>query len=168
MSFSQPTEPSAYLLSYRNRNQEEDKRLDSQHDVITHAILGGDLIHRSIPLPAIQNGIADIACGTGIWLEDVRKTYFSGNAPDQKRWPLFVGFDVNAHAFDLGFAPAVTLIEHDCTQEFPSEYTGKFDLVNMRGLAYAVPGKSFSRLVLNAIKLLRKHVSHILQLKILV
>ena len=149
---SPSSESSAYLLSYRSKDQEEDKRLDSQHDVIKHAILDGHLIHPLIPLSAIQTSIADIACGTGIWLEDVRQTHFS---KPTTHTPLLVGFDVNAHAFDPTLAPAVKLIEHDCTQEFPSEYIGKFDLVNMRGLAYAVPKDGFSRLISNAFKLLR-------------
>ncbi|KAH7394356.1 hypothetical protein BKA66DRAFT_567306 [Pyrenochaeta sp. MPI-SDFR-AT-0127] len=147
--------PSAYLLSYRSQDNEEDKRLNSQHDVIKHAILGGHLIHPSIPLSATQTSIADIACGTGIWLDDVRKTHFADVPAYEDSAPFLVGFDVNAHAFDHSIASAVKLIEHDCTKEFPSEYIGRFDLVNMRGLAYAVPRESFSHLISNAIKLLR-------------
>ncbi|KAF1950533.1 hypothetical protein CC80DRAFT_528898 [Byssothecium circinans] len=143
-------EPSAYLLSYRSQDKEEDKRVDSQHDVIKHAILGGNLIHPSIPMSSIQNAIADIACGTGIWLEDVRKSHFADTM--RGNGLSLVGFDVNAHAFDPTVAPAVKLIQHDCTQDFPAPYLGRF---NMRGLAYALPEKDFTRLIANAIKLLR-------------
>lgn len=150
---------SAYLLSYRSKDTEEDQRLDLQHNVIKHAILGGHLIHPSIPLSVVQTSIADIGCGTGIWLEDVRKTLSLDNLAGENGFPSFVGFDVNAHAFDNSLSPAVELIEHDCTQEFDPQYIGKFGLVNMRGLAYALPEQDFSRLISNAVRLLRKFVS---------
>jgi SAM-dependent methyltransferase len=156
MSNPQVAPHSAYLLSYLSQSHEEQERLDSQHDVITHAITGGELIHPSIPPSAFRNSIADIACGTGIWLENVRRKYFDGSASDEGYGPLLVGFDVNAHAFDLSIGSAVTLIEHNCVQEFPSKYIGKFDLVNMRGLAYAIPEQEFCRLVSNACQLLRE------------
>lgn len=160
------SKPPAYLLSYRSQDKEEDRRLDSQHDVIKHAILDGHLVHPAIPVPTLDTSIADIACGTGIWLEDVRKTYF-GNAPSNTHNTLLlVGFDINSHAFDSNFAPAVRFVEQDCTKEFPVEYHEKFDLVNMRGLAYAIPRDGFASLISNAVKLLRTlHVHAYLSLK---
>jgi hypothetical protein len=145
---------SPYLLSYRSQDIEEDKRLNSQHDVIKHAILDGHLIHPSIPLSDVQGSIADVACGTGIWLEDVRKTHFASHEGGKERAPILVGFDVNSHAFDITLGPSIKLVQHDCTREFASEYIGKFELVNMRGLAYAIPREGFSRLLSNVIKLL--------------
>lgn len=148
------SEPSAYLLSYRSQDSEEDKRLNSQHDVIKHAILGGKLVHPYIPLSAVRGAIADVACGTGIWLEDIRRTYFASHLGDHEGSPLLVGFDINAHAFDLTLSSAVKLVQHDCTTTFPVEYEGKFDLVNMRGLAYAIPRDGFRRLLRNVAKIL--------------
>ncbi|KAF2726921.1 hypothetical protein EJ04DRAFT_547481 [Polyplosphaeria fusca] len=136
---------SAYLLSYRSQNQDEDRRLDSQHGVITQVILGGNLIHPSIPLPDIRTFIADLARGTGIWLEDVRKTYFSENSAEGTVIPSLVGFDVNAHAFDSTLPFPIQLVQHDCSKEFPAEHIGP----------YAVPREAFSSLVSNAMKLLR-------------
>jgi len=149
--------PSAYLLSYRDEEPEEHQRLNSQHDVIQNAILGDSLIHPSIRFPRPRVAIADIACGTGIWLEDVRKNL----AIEQKHKALvLVGFDVTSHGFDFGLMPAIRLIKHDCTEVFPNEFIGQFDLVNIRGLAFAVPQDGFSRLVANAVRLLRKlHLS---------
>jgi SAM-dependent methyltransferase len=145
---------SAYLLSYRSQDSEEDRRLNSQHDVIKHAILDGHLIHPSIPISSLQGSIADVACGTGIWLEDVRKTHFANFAEDLDHTQSLVGFDVNSHAFDATLDPSVKLVQHDCTCRFPPEYIGKFGLVNMRGLAYAIPREGFSRLLNNVIELL--------------
>src|ERR1051326_2464897 len=114
-------ESPAYLLSHRSQDKEEDRRLNLQHDVIQHAILDGYLIHPSIVLPNSQCSIADIACGTGIWLEDVRRTHFCEVPGEQSGGPLLVGFDINAHAFDTNLAPAVKLVRHDCTMAFPSD-----------------------------------------------
>jgi SAM-dependent methyltransferase len=149
-----PPETSAYLLSYRSQDSKEDERLNSQHTVIKHAILDGHLIHPSIPISELKNSIADVACGTGIWLDDIRQTHFANIPGDPERAPLLVGFDVNSHAFDHTLDPSIKLIEHDCTRTFSPEHIGKFDLVNMRGLAYAVPREGFSRLLNNVIKLL--------------
>jgi hypothetical protein len=147
-------ETSAYLLSYRRKDSDEDKRLNSQHDVIKQAILDGHLIHPSIPISDLEGSIADVACGTGIWLEDVRKTHFTDLARDLRRTPMLVGFDVNSHAFDPTLDPSINLVQHDCTREFSPEYVGKFGLVNMRGLAYAIPREKFSQLLNNVITLL--------------
>jgi len=145
-----------YLLSYRRDNVEEDRRLDTQHDRITHAILEGHLIHPSIPKSQITESIADLGCGTGIWLEDVAGALFADRKPytADESSPLLVGFDVNAHAFKLNPTHNVRLVQHDCTKRFDPSYIGKFDLVNMRGLAYALTPEAFSHVIDNATQLL--------------
>ena len=140
-----------YLLSYRRDNVEEDRRLNSQHGVIQHAILDGRLLHPSIPIAQLKGAIADFGCGTGIWLEDVKATLFT--EPHEKS-PKLVGFDRNAHAFSQNPVAGVQLIEHDCTKPFNAEYIGAFDLVNMRGLAYALSAEEFSLMLGNAVQLL--------------
>ena len=57
-----------------------------------------------------------------------------------------IGFDMNAHAFNPNPAPGVQPVEHDCIKPFDAKYIGHFDLVNIRGLAYALPKEDFSRL----------------------
>ena len=143
-----------YILSYRRDNAEEDRRLNSQHEVIKHAILDGLLIHPSIPTIEIKGAIADLGCGTGVWLDDLANTLFAGGHATRENSAMLIGFDPNAHAFDPNPAPGVQLIEHDCTKPFDDRYIGKFDLVNIRGLAYVLPRKSFSCLVENAVQLL--------------
>ncbi|KAL9115742.1 MAG: hypothetical protein Q9227_000110 [Pyrenula ochraceoflavens] len=143
------------MLSFRRKNIEEDRRLDSQHEVIKHGITNGRLIDPQIPVETTEYAIADICCGTGIWLEDVVNTIlFNGSAKERKSYEL-VGFDTNAHAFRKDLSPSIQLIEQDCTKPFDAKYHCKFDLVNMRGLAYAIPEDQFSPLVENAIQLLR-------------
>ena len=143
-----------YLLSYRRDDVEEDRRLNSQHEVIKHAILNGLLIHPSIHTLNSGSAIADLGCGTGVWLDDVANTFLAGGHASRDDSALLVGFDMNAHAFNPNPAPGVQLVKHDCTKPFDARYIGKFDLVNIRGLAYALPRKAFSRLVENAIHLL--------------
>ena len=155
------SEQKPYLLSYRHDSVEEDYRLNSQHEVIKHAILEGNLIHPSVPRLKFDSAIADIGCGTGVWLDDVATTFFTGEQETSDQWPMLVGFDMNAHAFMPNPKPGVRLIEHDCTVAFDSEYLGRFDLVNIRGLAYAIPKDSFPHLVQNAIKLLSQSSTYV-------
>ena len=143
-----------YVLSYRRDNIEEDRRLDLQHEAIKHAILDGQLIHPSVPITELKGAIADLGCGTGVWLDDVANTFFTGEHTMKGESPMLIGFDMNAHAFNPNSATGVQLVEHDCTEPFDTRYIGKFDLVNIRGLAFALPRESFSRLVENAVQLL--------------
>ena len=152
MSSTQDEQP--YLLSYRRDEVDENRRLDSQHDVIKHAILDDQLIHPSIRSLGSRSAIADLGCGTGVWLDDVANTFSAVRQPTNEMPTKLVGFDMNAHAFNPNPAPGVQLVEHDCIKPFDAKYIGEFDLVNIRGLAYALPKKEFSRLVENAIKLL--------------
>lgn len=144
-----PADNSTYVLAHRRENTEEKQRLDSQHEVIKHAILDGQLMHPSIHFTELNHNIADLGCGTGIWLNDVAQNY-SKSSP-----AMLIGFDLNPHAFPLKPAPGVQFIEHDCTQPFDVRFSGAFDLVNIRGLAYALPEAAFSQVIKHAVGLLR-------------
>ena len=144
----------AYALWDRRNNVEENLRLNSQHKAITHAILDGQLIHPSIDTLSPESNIADLGCGTGVWLGDVAKKVLGEGQTTAMGTGTLVGFDVNAHAFDPTLPPSVRLIEHDCTQPFEAQYIGTFDLVNIRGLAYAVATEGLSRVVKHAVQLL--------------
>lgn len=141
-----------YLLGYRRDEAQENNRLNHQHDAIKHAILEGHLVHPSIPTVEITKAIADLGCGTGVWLDDVKNTLFPGNDTG----PRLVGFDLNVEAFNKTPAPGVQLIKQDCTKPFDDSYNGTFDLVNIRGLAYALSVEGFSLMINNAIRLLSK------------
>ena len=152
MTDRQVQEP--YVLSHRRDNVEEHRRLDSQHEAIKHAIMDGRLIHASIPVTQIRSAIADLACGTGIWLNDVADTLFADSHATGKSSPMLIGFDVNDRAFNPNPGPGVQLVQQDCTKPFDTSYVGRFDLVNIRGLAYALSGQSLSRVIGNAVQLL--------------
>ena len=140
------------MLGHRREDIDEDRRLNSQHGMITQAIMDGRLIHDKIPISGVRGTIADICCGTGIWLNDVASLLSAKGLAGSSR--KLIGFDSNPHAFRHGLDPSIQLIEHDCTKPFHADYIGKFDLVNMRGLAYAIPEQSFTDLIKNAMQLL--------------
>ncbi|KAL8852517.1 MAG: hypothetical protein Q9221_002641 [Calogaya cf. arnoldii] len=148
------TNPDTYVLSHRRDNAEEHQRLGTQHGVIKHAILDGVLIHPSIGGVGPNYAIADLGCGTGAWLEDVAKTYFANEDGKREVAATLIGFDINTHAFAPNMAPGIQLVEHDCTRPFDSPYIGKFDLVNIRGLAFALSRTTFPSLIEHAVQLL--------------
>ncbi|KAL8677362.1 MAG: hypothetical protein Q9186_006197 [Xanthomendoza sp. 1 TL-2023] len=153
MALYSDTQP--YVLAHRRDDAEECRRLDTQHEVIKHGILDGQLIHPSIPRIGEIKAIADLGCGTGAWLEDVANTNFAGGCAMKSSPVALVGFDINALAFNHTSAADVQLVEHDCTQPFDPSYTGKFDLVNIRGLAFALPKAGFPSLIKNAVHILK-------------
>ncbi|KAL9108368.1 MAG: hypothetical protein Q9227_006828 [Pyrenula ochraceoflavens] len=148
-------EQEAYMLSFRRQNAREARRLHSQHEAIKYGIMNGQLLHPSIPRDEIQSPIADLGCGTGVWLKDLADTIFPVDKAQDGKEHVLVGFDVNDRAFDRDPPAGVHLIEQDCTEPFDQKYHGNFGLVNIRGLAYAIPEERFPSLMSNAIQLLR-------------
>ena len=132
--------PEAYMLS---RDKTESQRLDLQHQW-TKAIAGDRLIHPSIPLHSVK-AIADVATGTGIWLRDLANTWQS---TDNTR-PKFVGFDISADQFPNEEVPGIELHVHNAVQPFPEAFLGKFDIVNVRLMTYAMTVSDITDIVSN-------------------
>ena len=158
MPASVEPEDQTYVLSHRSKQTEEHERLNRQHNLIQQTFLNNQLIHPSIPLSSLTGGIADIGCGTGIWLQEVAQSLQSpGGAsasPTTTTLPSLVGFDLNAAAFPENPTPGIHLVQHDSTKPFDARYHGQFDLVNIRGLAYAITEEKLSRALDNALLLL--------------
>lgn len=159
------SEDRTYVLSHRSKQTEEHERLNRQHNLIQQTFLNNQLIHPSIPLSALKGGVADIGCGTGIWLREVAQSLSSpglengtgaSTSPVTTPLPSLVGFDLNAAAFPENPTPGIQLVQHDCTKPFDPRYHGQFDLVNIRGLAYAITEEKLSRALENALQLLSK------------
>lgn len=161
-------EDTTYILSHRSKQEVEHERLNRQHNLIQQTFLNNQLIHPTIALSSLQGGIADVACGTGIWLEEMAHAlshlHTQANSKDEERlkstsvnsMPQFVGFDMNAAAFPENPTAGIQLVQHDCTEPFDARYLGQFDLVNIRGLAYAVTEEKFARVLENVSSLLSK------------
>ena len=141
-----------YLLAHRKSDIAEDHRLDTQHETVKNTFCGGKCLHPRVPISEIQTAVADIGTGTGIWLNEV-VTF--GGLPSSSQMD-FVGFDISGEKFMKQPAPGVRFEIHDATKPFPKQYHGKFDLVHVRLLVYAIPQRDFRALVENVIQILRK------------
>ncbi|KAF4626945.1 hypothetical protein G7Y89_g11215 [Cudoniella acicularis] len=146
---AQSGEGEAYMLT---RDNLESKRLDWQHHW-AKGIAGNHLIHPTIPLQSIH-AVADIATGTGAWIRDLAMTT---TWPAEK--PEFFAFDISADQFPKNDndnnAADIQFRVHDATQPFPEEYTGKFDVVNIRFVTYAIKAKDLQAMVKNIAAILR-------------
>ncbi|KAI9711224.1 MAG: hypothetical protein M1820_002211 [Bogoriella megaspora] len=131
------------------------QRLDKAHEVLTHAIHNGNLLYQGVPSSDIKDAVAHVGCGTGIWLNEVARTYFS-NTRTSPTTPLLVGFNPYDDVFPPNNEPHVKLVKHNCIQPFDAQYWGKFDLVHVRGLAYAVTEERLVDLMKNAIQLIKQ------------
>ncbi|KAF2709566.1 S-adenosyl-L-methionine-dependent methyltransferase [Pleomassaria siparia CBS 279.74] len=107
------------------RASEELQRLHRQHYIWTKNI--GYLVHPTIASTLPEKArIADIGCGTGIWLSEVAKV-----SPSTYR---FDGYDISDASFQPAdsLPPNVTLGHGDFKKPFPEELHGQFDLINIR------------------------------------
>lgn len=98
--------------------------------------------------------VADIACGSGIWLKDIASQYPQAQCD---------GFDISDKQFpaiaDLtrDFGDRVHYHTQDATAEsgYGEEFNGKFDIVAVRLLHVAIAGAQWTRAVRNAAALLK-------------
>ncbi|MCJ1275035.1 hypothetical protein MMC21_002835 [Puttea exsequens] len=104
-------------------------------------------IHPSIPVSQ-SDVIADVACGTGIWLIHVAR-----ELPNAK----LDGFDVDLTRapFKKSLPPNVTLREWNIFQDVPSDMVGKYDVVHVRLLILVIENSDPRRVVRNLLKLLK-------------
>ena len=132
-----------------SRNDEESQRLDAQHHFL-RALAHGHLIQPSIPQSGLRN-IADVGCGTGIWLREAAQELGSPQKPMK-----FTGFDISAQQFPKENIQGVELVIHNVVEPFPLQHHGKFDMVNVRLLSYALEARHLEKTVENIIQILRK------------
>lgn len=128
----------------------EEKRLNFQHNVFLR-MTENELIpaHISAMLPD-RPRVADIATGTATWLREL-----AGRLPNAQ----LEGFDMT----DLHYPPPsklpanITLHKHsqNVLEPFPTEFQGKFDVVHVRLLLFALKANEWDRAVANASTLLR-------------
>jgi SAM-dependent methyltransferase len=104
-------------------------RLNLQHYLWRETL--GLSIHAAIKLPP-NPVIADIACGTGLWLIDV-----SREVPDAQLY----GFDMNlTQAPHNGWLPSnISLKQWNFFDEVPPDFIGKFDFIHARLLVMVLP-----------------------------
>ena len=107
----------------------------------------GYLIHPSIPQDAILS-IADIGCGTGVWLEEVAKV-LPDSADSKKR--TYYGFDISMAMFPPDSERGnIKYAKMDILDPVPEEYHARFDLVSIRFLCVAVKAAALGQALRNA------------------
>lgn len=170
---------SHYLLV---RDADESERLIKQHDLWIKSL--GYRIHPSIEatLPKTQLRIADVGCGTGIWLIDLAlRTHDTSSR--------FDGFDISSEQFphqskgsaaataealkeakaaaqaskgtvtegeDVSVLPGnVEMHVQDMRNPFPAEYHAKFDVVHVRLMLLSIDPHEWDKVVANLLALLK-------------
>jgi SAM-dependent methyltransferase len=127
--------------------------LNNQHEFIK-AACDGHVLPPSVPKESILN-VADIACGTGIWLQDVASELsVIPTSNGQKRH--FHGFDISDAQFPANRAEGMNFSIHDVLNTFPEEEKGKYDIVQVRLLLLALKEVDISTAVQNVVQLLRE------------
>ena len=137
----------AYMLQ---RNTQESRRLDNQHDLLRN-LMDGKLVHPFVPLEKVR-AVADVGTGTGLWLKDLRQTLQETNQQVE-----LVGFDISELQFPQELRPDIELVLHDIVETFPQKYHGKFDLVQVRLLSYAIKAKDLVKAVESVCQIIRKY-----------
>lgn len=132
-----------------NRNEEESKRLDAQHNFMRQ-LAHGCLVQPSIPQSDLR-AIADVATGTGLWLREAAQELVTS-----REKIVFTGFDISAQQFPKNEIHGLDFVVHNVVEPFPSKYHEKFDLVHVRLLSYALKAQDLEISVKNIVQLLRE------------
>ncbi len=135
----------AYMLT---RDQDESRRLDIQH-MFMRQLAHGSLIQPSIPRSELRT-VADVATGTGVWLREAAQELTTSH-----EMISYTGFDISAEQFPKDHIPGVSFIVQNVVEPFPPEYHGRYDLVNVRLLSYALKAQDLEISVKNIIQILR-------------
>jgi 2-polyprenyl-3-methyl-5-hydroxy-6-metoxy-1,4-benzoquinol methylase len=142
---------SIYILNSGAAETEHD-RLNVQHHLFSD-IMQGDLLppHIASGLKASRPApkVLEIATGTGIWLTEMAKTL----SPDAE----LVGLDFDTSKFPSQsfLPPNVTLRQANMYEPFPSDLHGRFDVVHVRLIIFALKEGQGTDLVRNLMTLLR-------------
>ncbi|CAG8980135.1 hypothetical protein HYALB_00011668 [Hymenoscyphus albidus] len=117
-------------ISDFGRHNESGARIYLQHWIIWEQI--GFLLDPRIPVQGDSLKIADLACGTGIWLVDLAKRLPQTSQLD--------GFDISPAHFPSKheLPPQVILSELDSFAAVPENLVGKYDIVHCRGFSLYV------------------------------
>ncbi|KAI0903410.1 hypothetical protein F4823DRAFT_618674 [Ustulina deusta] len=140
---------SVYFLNAGAAKLEHD-RLNRQHRLFDD-MMQNDLlpphIASSLSTSSTPPKILEIATGTAVWLSEIAKTL----PPDAE----LVGLDYDTSKFPSSLAPNITLRQANMYEPFPSDLLGKFDVVNVRLIVFALKEGQGTELVTNLMTLLK-------------
>ncbi|KAH6711725.1 hypothetical protein BKA61DRAFT_611486 [Leptodontidium sp. MPI-SDFR-AT-0119] len=143
-------EETSYILN-KNKTTEESRRLNIQHRFI-NTFGPPEQIHPSIPKDRICR-IADIATGTGVWLQDL-STILSKTPTSSNESRQYVGFDISRDFFPKGHTSDFSYVQHNVLRPFPDEHLGKYDFVHVRLLIAALKEDDIPIALENVVELL--------------
>ncbi|KAI0431740.1 hypothetical protein F5Y09DRAFT_303708 [Xylaria sp. FL1042] len=140
---------SVYFLNAGAAQSEHD-RLNRQHrlfdDMMQNDLLPPHIASSLSASPTPPN-ILEIATGTAVWLSEVAKTL-----PADAE---LVGLDYDTSKFPPSHAPNITLRQANMYEPFPEDLLGKFDVVNVRLIIFALKVGQGTDLVRNLMTLLK-------------
>jgi ubiquinone/menaquinone biosynthesis C-methylase UbiE len=142
---------SIYILNAGSAQSEHD-RLNSQHhlfnDVLQNDLLPPHITSSLSRLPTPPK-VLEIATGTAVWLTEIAKTL----SPDAE----LVGLDFDTSKFppQSSLASNITLRQANMFEPFASDLLGKFDVVNVRLIIFALKAGYGTDLVKNLMTLLK-------------
>ena len=137
----------SYMLG---RDQEETKRLDTQH-LFMRQLTHGSLLHHSIN-PSNLRAVADVGTGTGIWLREAARELRAAENPIE-----FTGFDISPQQFPTDKIQNVEFVVHDVVEPFQPQYHAKFDVVHVRFLSFALKAQDLNISVENIVRIIREY-----------
>jgi len=135
----------------KNRSATENDRLNVQHRFI-NTFGPPEQIHPSIPKDQIIR-VADIATGTGVWLENL-STVLSKTPTSDSKPRQYVGFDISREFFPSNHDSSFNYVQHNVLRPFPDEHLGKYDLVHARLLIAALKEDEIPIALENVLELL--------------
>jgi SAM-dependent methyltransferase len=120
-------------------------RLNLQHYLWKEAL--GFTIEPSIPIPK-KAAIADIACGTGLWLCDAARLHLDAK---------LVGFDLDPSQAPHPdwLPPNVILSQWNIFEDINPLWEGQFDFIHVRLLVFVLSGEKMQPFVDRLLKLLK-------------
>jgi ubiquinone/menaquinone biosynthesis C-methylase UbiE len=145
------TNASIYTLNTGAKGVEE-KRLWNQHVNVFTPLTGGllpDVIRAHLKSIGSSPAVADVACGTGIWLLDLAKQI--------PRTSRLDGYDFDTSKFlDASEMPSnVSLKYANALEPFPSEVQGLYDLVHVRLVMFGLKADQWEPMAKNLFTLLK-------------
>lgn len=141
------------------RDATETWRLNEQHAFLTKVFTF--LVHPSISMNAESLRVADVSCGSGVWLTDVARHYpytkcdgfdiSSSQFPRAEELQSTFGHRVNFHVRDAADASGPG-----------NEFVGVFDVVAVRLMHINIVGDQWERAVRNAVSMLSESTSSLM------
>ncbi|KAK5636175.1 hypothetical protein RRF57_011887 [Xylaria bambusicola] len=140
---------SVYFLN-AGTAESEHERLNRQHHLFD------DMMYNDLLPPHISSALSnsptppniiEIATGTAIWLTEIAKTL-----PADAE---LVGLDYDTSKFSPSLPSNITLRQADMYEPFPNDLLGRFDVVNVRLIIFALKEGQGTDLVRNLMTLLK-------------